>query len=170
MGEEMKIYGYIAAGLIIIGFIVWYSDNQYDAGYNTAKAEYEESLRASQAAMIEETNRQQKMINVLTDKWLAEKKNVKTVYETIEKEVPVYVQDNRKCDLTRGAVSLLNQAGDPKQLQKDYHPPITHAESRTTSTITQRAQFKNCIRWGEQYNDLADRFDTLINTLKAQGL
>lgn len=34
-----KLYIYFAVLIIVIGFIKWYSNNQYDAGYNAHKAE-----------------------------------------------------------------------------------------------------------------------------------
>ena len=34
-----KLYIYFAVFVLTMGFIKWYSDNQYDAGYNKHKAE-----------------------------------------------------------------------------------------------------------------------------------
>ncbi len=147
---------------MIFAFAYWYTDQQYNAGYNAAKAEYADALELA----VEDSNQKQTIINDITEKWLLTKDQYKIVYETVIKEVPVYVKANPNCDLSRGAVGLLNRAGVPN----GEHPALTETEASTPSTITQRAQVNHCIKWAEQYNDVADRYSRLIDVLGAAGL
>ena len=43
-----KLYVYAFLIVVVIGFIKWYSDNQYDAGYNAHKAEIADAKDASE--------------------------------------------------------------------------------------------------------------------------
>jgi len=95
-------------------------------------------------------------------KLLNKKPEIKTVYKNIEKKVKVYVKDNAACNLTRGAVSLRNQAGDPEQLRPDYHPPLTENGATAASTITQRRAERQIHRWGELYIDLRANYLALL--------
>jgi len=166
----MKIYAYIAAGLAVMAFIVWYSSNQFDAGYNTAKAEYESVMRARLNVRIAESEKKQVRMNDITAKWLAEKDNIKIEYVKIKEKVTEYVEDNRSCDLNRGAVGLLNKSAKGKRMHQGGDSTITETEAKQPSTITQQAQINHCIGWAEQYNEIAERYTTLIDVLEEAGL
>ena len=43
----MKAYAYISLAFSILGFIQWYSSNQYDSGLNACKAEYAVKLESA---------------------------------------------------------------------------------------------------------------------------
>ena len=165
----MKIYLYIGLVVLFLGFVYWYTDKQYDAGYNAAKADYAEESKRKQQAHDAAIAKKQAEVNNITEKWLKEKdKKQKIVYKTIVKKVKHYVKNNRACDLNRGAVSLLNKAADPSRLQRDYHPAITETESRQPSTITQQIQIEHCIGWAEQYNKIKDQLNTLIDVVEVK--
>ena len=158
----VKVYAYIAAALALMAFVWWYSDRQYDAGYNAARAEYlgqlEKSLAKNKAMQVE--------IDSLTASLFELESQRQTQYQIVRQEVPVYVQDNRDCDLTRGAVGLLNRAAMPNA----EHPALSETAKQAPSTVTQRAATEHCIGWAEQYNELAARHDALIAILEKAGL
>lgn len=158
----VKQYAYIGLAIIVLAFVWWYSERQYDAGYNAAQAEYlgrlEKQLTKNKKLQVE--------IDSLTADLLDLHDQRQTQYAVIREEVPVYVQDNRACDLSRGAVWLLNRAAVPDA----EHPALSEAAKQAPSTITQRAATKHCIGWAEQYNELAERHDALIEVLEEYGM
>lgn len=158
----IKPYLYIGVFLAVLAFVWWYSDRQYDAGYNAARAEYLDDLQKT----LDKNKALQVQIDALTADLLALEDARQTQYAVIREEVPVYVQDNRDCDMSRGAVWLLNRAAMPDA----EHPALSEAAKQAPSTVTQRAATEHCIGWAEQYNDLAERHDALIRVLKESGL
>lgn len=150
----------------MLSFVKWYTDQQFQAGYDKATAHYESTLRKDLNDEIKHSGELQTAINNMAVTWLNEKPRIEYKYEQITTEVPKYIKDNRQCDLTRGAVSLYNDAADPeKQLPENIDTALTNAEEQTPSTISQRAATKHCIGWAEQYNELAKQHDSLIDVL-----
>lgn len=160
--QVVKAYAYIALVLALLAFAWWYSDRQYDAGYTAARAEQLDVLNKTLAKNKE----LQVQIDALTSDLLALEDVRQTQYAVIREEVPVYVQDNRDCDLSRGAVGLLNRAAVPDA----DHPALSETAKQAPSTVTQRAATRHCIGWAEQYNELAERHDALLRVLKESGL
>jgi len=158
-----KHYAYIILILALLAFGKWYTDQAHSAGVNECTAHYEGTLR-------KELNDQVATNQALTDKnsqlvvdLLNKQPEIKTVYKTIEKKVNVYVKQNVACNLSRGAVSLRNSAGDPEQLQPGYHPSVSEAEASEASTVTQREAEQQAHEWGKLYTGLSDRYQTLLN-------
>jgi len=159
----MKHYAYIALILALLAFAKWYSGQAHDAGVNECTAHYEGSLRKDlNAQVILNQSLAVKNSQLVTD-LLNKQPEIQTVYKTIEKKVNVYVKQNVACNLTRGAVSLRNSAGDPEQLQPGYHPALSEAEAGETSTIEQREAESQFYEWGRLYIGLSDRYKALLN-------
>lgn len=155
-------YAYIALILAIIAFGKWYTGTIDEAGYNRCVASYESGLRKELNDQISENAALTEVNEKLVLDILNKKPVIETVYKTIEKKVNVYVADNAACNLTLGAVSLRNLAGDPEQLQPGYHPALSEAEASAASTISQRAAEEQVYQWGEQYNELSNRYQALL--------
>lgn len=159
----MKHYVYIALIFSLMAFGKWYTDQAHTAGYNQAKSEYESALRKELNDQVANNQLLQLANDQLVLDLLNKQPEIKTVYETIEKKVNVYVKDNVACNLTRGGVWMRNQAGDPQQLQPGYHPALSESDSTRTSTITQRRAEEQIHRWGELYIDLSGKYKTLLS-------
>lgn len=88
---------------------------------------------------------------------------------TIIKEVPVYVQSNPDCDLTVGAVGLLNSAragvsgGGAPEAGAAGTPD---AEKLSPSIVTQRAEVEAHADCAIRYNELAEKHDALIEWIR----
>lgn len=158
----MAHYAYIAVILALLAFITWYTDKADEGGYNRCVASYEAALRTELNESIASNAQLQEENNQLVLDLLNQQPEIRTVYQTIEKEVEVYVPINPTCNLTRGAVRLRNRAGDPEQLRTDYHPGLSEAEARSPSTITQREGERQTHEWGELYYELSTRYMTLL--------
>jgi len=74
----------------------------------------------------------------------------------IEKVIE-YVEDNRKCDLTAGAVRLL----DNSRTGLPDTAAIVNEELQQPAAITQRQQIESCARDGIQYRELKADYDGL---------
>jgi hypothetical protein len=159
----MKHYAYIILILALLAFGKWYTDHAHDAGYNEAVASYESALRQELNDQVAKNVLLTAENSQLVTDLLNKQPEIRTVYKTIEKKVNVYVKENLACNLTRGAISLRNRAGDPEQLQPGYHPALSEAEAGRSSTITQRAAEQQVHEWGELYTGLSDRYLTLLN-------
>ena len=159
----IKHYLYIALIFALLLFGKWYTDHAHAAGYAEASYKYESALRADLNEQIVENLRLTTENSQLVTDLLNKQPEIRTVYKTIEKKVNVYVKQNVACNLTRGAVSLRNDAGDPEQLQPGYHPALSEAETGDPSTVTQREAEQQAHEWGELYTGLSDRYQTLLN-------
>jgi len=73
-----KLYVYAFLIIAIIGFIKWYSDNQYDAGYNAHKSEIADSKDAQE-------KKEKKQVDTLIDKKADLKKKFKDKEKKIDK-------------------------------------------------------------------------------------
>lgn len=155
-------YLYSAIVIALLTFVAWYTKAQHDAGYDECSLTYEKQLRKKDQQLIE----QRQATDDIAAAWLSAKPQKEVRYVSIIKEVPVYVENNPVCDLSRGAVSLLNNAADPERLPDD--PALTKAEAGETSTVTQPAQIEHCIRWAKQYNELSDQMNALIDAIEKQ--
>ena len=71
-----KIWAYLIIILILIGFVKWYSDNQYDAGYNAHKAEISDSKDS-------QDKKEDKQVDTLIDK----KADLKSKFKEKEKKI-----------------------------------------------------------------------------------
>lgn len=89
-----KIYIYAFLIIVLIGFIKWYSNNQYDAGYNAHKAEVSDKK--------DEANVKGKQAVKEVIKW-------RTKTKTIVKEKIKYVKDAK--DATGCADTKLTTMG-----------------------------------------------------------
>ena len=158
----MTHVAYIALVLALLAFGKWYADQADEGGYNRCVASYESQLRIDLNDKIAENTALQSANDQLVVDLLNKKPEVETVYKTIEKKVEVYVKDNVACNLSLGAVELRNRAAKGEQLPNDPHSALPEAEAKTTSTITQRAAERHVYQWGKQYNELSDRYVTLL--------
>lgn len=154
---------YIVLIMAIMSFAVWYTDTIKEAGQDQCKATYETQLRADLNLQIQINDDIEAENNQLVLDLLNKQPEIRTVYKTIEKKVNVYVKQNAACNLTRGAVQLRNTAGDPEQLQPGYHRQLSETEAGEASTISQRTAERQTHLWGKQYNELSDRYQTLLN-------
>ena len=162
----MKHYLYIGLILALLVFVKWYSDNQYDAGYNKAVATYESELRKDLNDQIAKSNNIQAENDKLVLDLLKKQSKTEIVYEEIEKKVEVYVKQNVSCNLTRGAVSLRSESADPEQLRTGFHPALSKDDSTATSTITQRAAEKQTHKWGKLYTKWRGNYQALLKVCK----
>src|SRR3990167_5021548 len=105
-----------------------------------------QAREASEKAL---SNLQVKTLNIQRDKIF------------VKQEVIKYVKDNSQCDLSRGAVSLLNSArGVPET------PVLTDAEKQTTSTITESAEIQYHADCATDYRQLAAEHDALVDFIE----
>lgn len=58
-----KLYIYAALILALIGFVKWYSDRQYDAGYNACQVESVTKIKEAIKAALEKEREAQEQIN-----------------------------------------------------------------------------------------------------------
>lgn len=161
-----KAYVYVALLIAVLVFVKWYDGARFDAGYNKAVSEYEIRLRNEREQHAKALAEQEQAASNIAAAWLSAKPQKEVRYVSIIKEVPVYVENNPVCDLSRGAVGLLNNAADPERLPDD--PALTKAEAGETSSITQPAQIAHCIGWAKQYNELSDQMNALIDATEKQ--
>lgn len=142
----------------------------YKAGENKQKARSATDAQLKQQEHDAVIAAQQQGIDQIVWAWLSQQPQKSIQYREIIKEVPAYVQINPVCDLTRGAVSVLNTSADPNRLQEAFHPPLTEDASQAPSTVTQRAAVKHCAEVSVQYNELADFVRTLQGAVDEAGL
>jgi len=95
--------------------------------------------------------------------------NINKIKVKAEGEVIRYVQINNECDITRGAVRLLNQARGSGDKQAMLHATgIVDGQEHTSSTVTQRAEIEAHIECATQYGKLAAKNDALIDFITKQ--
>ena len=80
--------------------------------------------------------------------------------KTLNKEVAKYVPLNPSCDLSVGAVGVLNAARGAPRLPDA--PERTDAESRAPSTLTQQAEVTAHVDCAVRYRELAARHNELL--------
>lgn len=137
----------LAAGIFIGG---WAVKEFYQAGRIKAlekSVELEKQARnASEKAL---SDLQMEMLTIERDKII------------VPQEVIRYVKVNPDCDLSRGAVSLLNRSrGVPET------PALSDGEKQAPSTITQPAEVQHHSECAIQYRELAAKHDALIEFIE----
>lgn len=137
----MREYVYIGVIVLLLGFVKWYSDRQYQAGIDHATSSYQAKIIEQERRLQDVSQDKQKAINAITTLWLSKPPTVEIQREEIIK----YVTDDTQCNLTRGAVGLYNDTVDPDHLQADYHPTIVDDTAIDASTITQRTTVERLI-------------------------
>lgn len=92
---------WIAAALCLVMCFWWYGNHQWHRGYLAA------GIDADKAAAVINTG-QVKIVEKLRTVYLPQEAKIKTVTQTIIKEVPVYVtkQDDARCVINNGFVRL----------------------------------------------------------------
>lgn len=167
----IKHYMYIGLIMALLAFGYWYTDQADQGGFNRCVASYESQLRKDLNEQINKAAELQASNDQLVLDLLNKQPEIRTVYKTIERKVNVYVKDNPDCNLTRGAVSLRNSAGDPEYLRPGYHPALSESDAGGPSTVTQRAAEQQIHEWGRLYNELSGRYKALleVKVCKAGG-
>lgn len=157
----MKSYGYIALALSVMAFIYWYSDSQYKAGYSAASFKYEKEKSAISQAL--ETNRIQyeKSVNAITELWLQKEPEQVIKYETINKEIVKYVNNDVSCNYSVGAAWLLHSASQNTDMQESVYSTFVDAEKRQTSTIGKEDILIACTGWAGEYYSAIDQLHAL---------
>jgi hypothetical protein len=155
----MKYYVTAFLVIVLLGFVKWYSDRQYDAGVAVTESKYEKKLRAQEQKTEEARIHGQKAVNSITELWLNKPPIVKVQHEEIIK----YVKDDNYCNATRGAVSLLNRSTG---LELSQYPTLTDEEASATSTVTQRDIIGLCTERGEQYQVVSGQLVALQETVR----
>ena len=146
---RFKSYFWIGGITLAIGMILggWAVKKFYNAG-EIARLEKSIQLekQAREASEKALSNLQVKILNIQRDKIF------------VKQEVIKYVKDSSQCDLSRGAVGLLNLArGVPET------PVLTDAEKQTPSTITKSAEVQYHADCATDYRQLAAEHDGLID-------
>src|SRR3972149_174834 len=123
---RFKSYFWIGGVTLVIGMILggWAVKKFYNAG---EIARLEKSIQLEKQARLASekalSNLQVATLNIQRDKIF------------VKQEIIKYVKDSSQCDLSRGAVSLLNSSrGVPET------PILTDAEKQTPSTTSQPAE------------------------------
>jgi len=137
---------------LVIGMILggWVVKKFYNAG-EIARLEKSVQLekQAREASEKALSDLQVKTLNIQRDKIF------------VKQEVIKYVKDNSQCDLSRGAVGLLNNArGVPET------PILTDAEKQTPSTITKSAEVQYHADCATDYRQLAAEHDALVDFIE----
>ena len=137
----------LAIGMILGGWTVKKFYNAVEIARLEKSVQLEKQAReASEKAL---SNLQVKTLNIQRDKIF------------VKQEVIKYVKDNSQCDLSRGAVSLLNLArGVPET------PVLTDAEKQTASTITKSAEVQYHADCATEYRQLAAEHDALVDFIE----
>ena len=166
----MKVYAYIGLVVALLGFAKWYSDNQYSAGYNTARLESAKLTISVDQAWRKELAEKNTQLDLVQLDLIEEKNNIKIVHKTITKRIKVYVKDDINCNYTRGAVGLFNEswgysinAGVPESAN------LSEAEKQETSTITQSKIINKSSEYGEWCTTLEKEIDGLVFALDKLG-
>jgi len=145
----------------LLAFVYWSTERSYQLGVQETTAKYETDLRVAQNEAIIAQNEHQKAINAVTQLWLNKKPEIEVKYERIEKEIIKYINNDESCNLTYGAAILLNSSAQP--MQDNINPALTDGQKSAPSLVTQLETVETCIKWAEQYNELANQLDTLID-------
>ncbi len=99
--------------------------------------------------------------NVALVKELVESKTrVKVVHEIIEKEIPIYIPEKRNCNLTTGAVSLLQQASTGDLSRATTR---TSESVRETSNVTEQQLAEYTVKLLKRIHDDRTAHNTLVN-------
>ena len=149
---RFKSYLWIGGITLVIGMILggWAVKKSYNAG-EIARLEKSVQLekQAREASEKALSNLQVKTLNIQRDKIF------------VKQEVIKYVKDNSQCDLSRGAVSLLNSSrGVPET------PVLTDAEKQTISTVTKSAEIQYHADCATDYRQLAAEHDALVDFIE----
>ena len=149
---RFKSYFWIGGITLVIGMILggWVVKKFYNAG-EIARLEKSVQLekQAREASEKALSDLQVKTLNIQRDKIF------------VKQEVIKYVKDNSQCDLSRGAVGLLNNArGVPET------PILTDAEKQTPSTITKSAEVQYHADCATDYRQLAAEHDALVDFIE----
>lgn len=112
----MKTYLYAGASVALILFITWYSNMLIDSGIARCESDHKsETIKQLEDAskkvdnLIRERNELQVSLNQMAEALYA-KREVETVYETINVEIEKVVTDNPVCDYGVDAIKLFNDA------------------------------------------------------------
>jgi hypothetical protein len=97
----------------------------------------------------------------------SQRQQIQTVERTIIKEIPVYVEaeGDSGCNLTRGAVGLLNLARSAPGSEV-RSASLADEEGRATSTVTQRAEVEAHADCATRYNRLMIEHNGLIKHIQ----
>ena len=149
---RFKSYFWIGGVTLVIGMILggWTVKKFYNAG-EIARLEKSIQLerQAREASEKALSNLQTETLHIQRDKIF------------VKQEVVKYVKDNSQCDLSRGAVSLLNLArGVPET------PVLTDAEKQTISTVTKSAEIQYHADCATDYRQLAAEHDALVDFIE----
>lgn len=96
---------------------------------------------------------------------------IREVEKIVTKEVIKYVpvDESGSCNLTRGAVGMLNAARAGRgSAELPGAPKLSYGEAAEPSSITQRAEVEAHAQCGVRYNELAARHNALIDWLEQQ--
>lgn len=83
---------------------------------------------------------------------------------TSVREVVKYVKKNNDCDISRGAIGLLNEARDSAS-GVSKAAQLSDEEKQSSSTITQRAEIEAHIQCVAEYNKVIAKDNALIDWL-----
>lgn len=165
-------------GLLLIALIAFgagsgstlYIKSKFDAAARAKAAEHAlEEQREAVRLAIEQMEELRALDNEILSAAVEKERVIETRYRTIVKEKIVYVPENPVCDLTRGAVGLLNdiragQGGLPQA------SGLSDEESRAPSTITQRAEVEAHADCARRYNTLAIQHNALIDWIEKRNI
>lgn len=159
----MGIWVKVIAVTVLLGLLGTAFKFTYDAGEAACELENAKALQEKQREWQEKYDEQEEQLDLLQASLEKEKANIKVRTRTLTQKVKVYVKDDARCNLNRGAVRVLNSAwadsgGDA--LPKDT--VLTQAEASQASTVTQSALAEKYIEYGGYCAELEKRFDALV--------
>jgi len=112
----MKVWAYIAILALLIGAF----SGVYHAGELVERGRHSAALNNLRIELDAKVTEKQTIIDSITTLWLEKEPEIDIRYKTIIKQIETAVPDNRACDLTPDAISLLNSAAR-NELPEDKH-------------------------------------------------
>ena len=88
----MKVAGYAVIVVTVLAFVKWYSDRQFDAGYNAATAEQAAIIEQERAAAVDQARQEWENTTEVAETVIETNEVIREVIREVEVEVPVVVE------------------------------------------------------------------------------
>ena len=161
----------------------WHVKSRFEAAARAEAAERalkekEDALAAQQRRheiAIEELRQQHEALRARDDRAIqsaeARARQAENSLNQLRKEIATYVPSDEagcSCNLTRGAVGLLNDARRAAAGEVSSTAGLSDGEKQAASTVTQRAEIEAHVECAVEYERLRGRHDALIDWLLNQ--
>jgi hypothetical protein len=155
-GAKLSLAAALAAGLFLYGVKV---------GYGLAEQEWQAAAFQAAARTIRVVEQQQIITHDVVTKYVKVKGETRTVFETIEKEIPRYVEifKMQPCVVHPAFVRLWNDANSLSSTS----PAASGADAQATP-VTLSDVARQHTREAEQYAELADQLRALQEWVERQ--